>query len=107
VKFESDFTREFYQALLDIVVDVFNRRIVGRRNSFRRDLVETFEHRGQLGVRQHSSLREGAGMRLARRHLVGQKNAIERKRPLPLFEFRVQLLAEAARPHLHFTTSDF
>src|SRR5262249_54141163 len=56
---------------------------------------------------QYAGLRQRSRVRLTGRHFVRQQDAVEGKRPLPLLEIRVQLLAEAARPHLHLLTPDF
>jgi hypothetical protein len=105
VQLEAHFSGQFHQPLFDVVVHVLNRRIVGRGNPLSRDLIEGLERERKLSAVEHSCLGERGGMRLAGRHLVGHKNAIERKRALPLFEAGIRLLAEAARPHLHFRAS--
>jgi hypothetical protein len=40
-------------------------------------------------------------MGLAGGYFLWQKPPIEDDRPLPLFEFRIERLTKAARPHLH------
>ena len=48
---------------------------------------------------------EHAGVRLAGSNLLWEKLPVKDKGSLPLLEARIERLAEAARPHLHFTTS--
>ena len=102
VQLEADLASNLHQPLFDVVVHVLDRRIVGRGNPLSRDLIERCECQRQFGAVEHARLGQRGGVRLARRHLVRHQDAIERKRPLPLFEFRVQLLLN--RPDHIFTS---
>ncbi len=103
----ADFASKLYQPCFHIMMNVFDGRIIDRRRTFRRNLVERTQRGFELGEHQHTSLGQRGRVRFARRHFVRQQDAVERKRPLPLLEFGIRLMLEAARPHLHFFTPDF
>ena len=105
VQLVAGFASQFHQARLDVVVHILDRRIVGLGNRFARDLLEREDRAGKLLRIQHSGAGERGRVRLAGSDFVRQQHAIEGKRPLPLLEFGILRLAEAARPHLHLTVS--
>ncbi len=106
VQLVADFAGKLHQPCFDVMMNVFDGRIISRRHAFGRNLIERVQRSFELGVRQHAGLGQRGRVRLAGRHFVGQQDAVERKRPLPLLEFRIRRLLEAARPHLHFFTPD-
>ena len=107
VQLVADFAGKLHQPLFDVMVNVFDGRVVSRGHAFGGDLLERrAAWPASSAAVSTPALASADSVRLARRNLVRQQDAIERKRPLPLLEFRVQLLAEAARPHLHFATSE-
>ncbi len=67
--------------------------------------IQPIAHLGGLGRRQNAGGSEHARVRLAGSNLLGEKPPVKAKGPLPLLKARIERLAEAARPHLHFTTS--
>ena len=105
VQLVANLTGHFHQALLDVVMNVLDGRIIVFRHTLAGDLVKREKRRRQLLLVQNASRLQRLGVRFARSDLVGQQYAIERKRPLPLLEIGVLRLAKAAGPHLHFAIS--
>src|SRR5581483_4014476 len=88
------------------------RARISRESGAPRAIPALLEHRieavanlGELRRGENSRGSQHAGMRLAGGDLLGEKPPVKAEGPLPLLEARIERLAEAARPHLHFTTS--
>ena len=98
-------TGQLHQPLLDEMVNILDRRIVILGYAFTADLIQGGQRRRKLTVIQDAYGCQRGGVGPARRHLVRQQRAVERKRALPLLEVRILSLSETARPHLHFQLS--
>src|SRR6185312_3580721 len=99
VKLEPDFSSKFDQPALKEVVNVFGFAVLYElRIGFRSvlDMFQSIEQRFQLSSAEHTGARERASVRAAGRDLLWEKSFIERKRPLPLLEFRIQGPAKPA-----------
>src|SRR5690242_15279469 len=98
VKLEPDFSSKFDQPTLKEVVNVFGFAVLHElRIAFSvLDMFQSIEQRFQLSSAEHTGARERTSVRAAGRDLLWEKSFIERKRPLPLLEFRIQRPAKPA-----------
>ncbi len=101
------FAHQRHELFLHKMVDVFCFRVRKevRLVTVALDLVQRRQNELALFAGQYSRGPERAGVRAAGRQLEAQQLLVERKRPLPLLELRIQRLPEPARPHLHFAAS--
>src|ERR1700757_449034 len=90
---------------------IFRTRI-GCERSAARTIPAVLEHRVEavahlcaFARRQNTRRSQHASMRFTGSNFLGKKLPVKAEGPLPLLEARIERLAEAARPHLHFTTS--
>ncbi len=93
-------------AKFDEVMNVFGRRVIAHQRLarvggvFGGNRIERVTQLRCLIFGQDLRGAEGRGVRLAGGDLLVEKPPVEDNRPLPRFEFCVERLAKAARPHL-------
>ena len=99
VQLEANIAGELHQPAFEKVMDVLGLTVLqemGITLENMLDVIESFEQRLQFRRREHTDAGERASMRAAGSDLLRQKALVERPRPLPLLEFRIERPAKAA-----------